>query len=366
MTEGDVVHRIAVLPGDGVGPEIIEQGLRVLDVVAAIDDFAYELTWFPHGGEHYLATGELISDETIDEIGAHEALFQGAYGDPRVPEGLIERQVSMKLNLRLDLGVNLRPGKLYAPHLSPLRLAEGTEIDIALVRDTSEDCFVAPGGIVRPDTDDEVSIGLLVYTRKAVERTARHAFSLARRRSGKLLLVTQANAVPAHGIWTRTTDVVSKEFPDVEVRRLYADSGTMALVSEPQNLDVVLTTAWIGGIMADVLGAIVGGIGLIGSVRANPDTGFAMFESAHGSAPMHTGQDRVSPMATLAALALMLDHLGHPRSAARVQDAIAAAFRTGRVPSANTRSSVGTTAATDVVIDEIRQAAVAPPSTATA
>src|SRR5690606_21929506 len=138
---------------------------------------------------------------------------------------------------------------------------------------------------VRPTTPDEVSIGLLVYTRKAVERTARHAFELARRRSGKVLLVTQANAVPAHAIWTRTADEVHEEYPDVELRRLYADSGTMALVTEPHNLDVVLTTAWIGGIMADVLGAVVGGIGLIGSVRANPDTGFAMFESAHGSAP---------------------------------------------------------------------------------
>jgi 3-isopropylmalate dehydrogenase len=348
-----MTYRIAVMAGDGVGPEIVAQGLRVLEAVAGMDGFEYELTDYPHGADHYRATGELITPETIDEIGSHDALFVGAFGDPTLPEGLIERQVSMTMNLRLDLSTNVRPGRLYHSSLTPLKDYEAGDIDIAIVRESAEDCFAAPGGIVRMGTPDEVAIGLLVYTRKAVERTARHAFEMAGRRTGRLLLVTQANAVPSHSVWTRTTDELSGQYPDVTVRRLYADSGSMALITEPENIDVVLTTAWIGGIMADLLGAVVGGIGMIGSARLNLERNFGLFESAHGSAPRHAGKNRVSPMATLSALAMMLAHLGETKAAGRIDRAIESSFRSGRVPSASTRSPVGTIEATDAVIEAI-------------
>ncbi|HEY3745383.1 MAG TPA: isocitrate/isopropylmalate family dehydrogenase, partial [Gemmatimonadaceae bacterium] len=165
------MYRIAVLPGDGVGPEIVTQGLRVLEAVSRIDGFEYETTNYPHSGNYYKATGVLITPDTIDEIGQHDALFNGAFGDPTLTEGLIERNVSLAINFRLNLAVNVRPGKLYLPTLSPLK--DVSDISIAIVRDTSEDCFVAPGGLVHVDTPDEVALGLLVYTRKAVEQTAR-------------------------------------------------------------------------------------------------------------------------------------------------------------------------------------------------
>ena len=352
------MYRIAVMAGDGIGPEIVEQGLRVLGSVASIDGIAYELTLYPHSGAHYRKTGELISPETINEIAGHDASYVGVFGDPEVPEGLIERGVGMAVNFALDYSINVRPGRLHSASMTPFKGLEAGDVDIILVRETSEDCFVAPGGIVRPNTADEVSIGLLVYTRKAVERTIRYAFDLAQKRSKRLLLVTQANSVPAHSIWTRTTDEVSKSYPDVSVRRLYSDSGAMALISEPQNLDVIVTTGWIGGILADLLGAVVGGVGMIASARLNLERNLGQFGPAHGSAPRHVGKNRVSPMAAISAVAMMLDHLNEKQSAERIERAIATVFRSGRVPSANTRSSVGTVEATDAVIDEIKRGAV--------
>ena len=347
-------HRIAVMPGDGVGPEIVKHGLRVLRELADIDGIAYELTEYPHGADHYRATGELISDATIDEIGQHSALLFGAAGDPSLGEGVIELGLNVRLFKRLDLSLNVRPGRLYLDSLTPLKGFKAGDIDIVLVRESSEDCFVAPGGFVRPDTADEVSIGLLVYTRKSTERTVRYAFELAMRRSHRLALITQANAVPAHTIWTRVTDVVAKEYPEVAVRRFYPDSGAMALITEPQNLDVLLTTYWIGGTLTNVLGAIVGGMGLMPSARYSP-TGFAQFEPAHGSALADAGKNVVSPIATILAVAMMLDHLGEERAARRTEQAVAKVFRTGDVPGVSTRSQVGTKEATDAVIKAIRQ-----------
>jgi len=318
------------MPGDGVGPEIVKHGLRVLRELADIDGIAYELTEYPHGADHYRATGELISDATIDEIGQHSALLFGAAGDPSLGEGVIELGLNVRLFKRLDLSLNVRPGRLYLDSLTPLKGFKAGDIDIVLVRESSEDCFVAPGGFVRPDTADEVSIGLLVYTRKSTERTVRYAFELAMRRSHRLALITQANAVPAHTIWTRVTDVVAKEYPEVAVRRFYPDSGAMALITEPQNLDVLLTTYWIGGTLTNVLGAIVGGMGLMPSARYSP-TGFAQFEPAHGSAPKYAGQYKVNPIAMLLTTKLMLDWLKETEKATRLENAIARVIKEGKV-----------------------------------
>jgi isocitrate/isopropylmalate dehydrogenase len=351
--------RIGVMPGDGVGPETVEQGLRVLDAVRAIDGLAFELRHYPHSGAHYRATGELISDETIDEIGRLDALFFGASGDPSLPLGTMERAMR-HLRERLDLSVGIRPARLHAAHLTPLKNYGPGDIDLLLVRETSEDCYPAPGGTLRPDTSDEVSIGLLVYTRKSVERTVRYAVDRALERTGRIALVTQANAVPSHTIWVRTTAQVAADYAAVEVRQFYADSGALALLTEPHNLDVILTPYWIGGILSEIMGGIVGGIGLIGDARVNLDRHFGIFQSAHGSAPKYAGQNRVSPMATLSALALMLAHLGETTSAARIETAIAHVLSSGKVPNVSARGPMGTLEATDAVIEQIQATANQP------
>ena len=347
------MYRIGVMPGDGVGPETVDAALRVLTAVQALDGFECETLHYPHSGSHYRATGEFISAATLDEIRGLDALFFGAMGDPALPEGTMERGLLFALFEGLDLSVGVRPGRLYHESLTPLKGRGVGDIDVVIVRDVSEDAFVAPGGLVRPDTAQEVAIGLLVYTRPTVERVLRYAYELAQTRRRKLGLVTQANVVQAHTIWTRTAQALSPEYPDVELREFYADAAAMALVIEPDELDVLVTTFWIGGILTDVLGGVVGGIGLIGDSRLNPDRHLGMFQSAHGSAPKHAGNNVVSPIASINALVLMLRHLGEPASADRVEAAIERAFTSGRIPHANTRGSIGTREATDAVLAEL-------------
>lgn len=344
------MHRIGVMGGDGVGPELVREGLRALERASELDRFDYELVHYPHSGNHYRATGVLIEDATIAEIGELDALFFGAVGDPTLPEGTMERGLLHRIVDGLDLGVGVRPGTLYADHLCPLKGVGAGDIDAVIVRDTSEDAFVAPGGVLRKGTADEVSLGLLVYTRLAVERVTRYAFELARRRRRHVTLVSQSNAIQSHGIWPRVTHEISAEYADITVRELYPDAAAMAFVTEPQSIDVLLTTFWFGGILSDLLGGVIGGIGLLGSSRMNLEKRVGVFEPAHGSAPKYTGLDKVSPMGTLRALAMLLDHVGETRSAERIEGAIREVIATGEVPGVSTRSGIGTTAATDAVI----------------
>lgn len=347
------MHRIGVMGGDGVGPELVREGLRVLERTAQLDGFDFELVHYPHSGAHYRSTGVLIEQDTVEQIGGLDALLFGAVGDPQLPEGTMERGLLHRIIDGLDLGIGVRPGTLYAEHLSPLKGVGPGDIDIVIVRDTSEDAFVAPGGILRPGTPHEVSLGLLVYTRLSVERVTRHAFELASRRRQHVTVVSQSNAVQSHQIWPRVTMEVAEEYPDVVVRQLYPDAAAMALVMEPPSIDVLLTTMWIGGILSDLLGAVIGGIGLVGSSRLNLERHFGLFEPAHGSAPRHAGADRVSPMATLRALSMLLDHVGETPSAERIERAISTVLSTGQVPGVSTRSGMGTIAATDAVIDAL-------------
>jgi 3-isopropylmalate dehydrogenase len=354
------MHRIGVMGGDGVGPELVTQGLRVLERVAAIDGFDYELVHYPHSGRHYRDTGVLISDATIAEIGEIGAVFFGAVGDPDLPEGTMERGLLHRMVDGLDLGIGVRPGTLYAEHLTPLKGLGAGDIDMVIVRDTSEDAFAAPGGVVRQGTPHEISLGLLVYTRLAVERVSRHAFALAAKRRKHVTLVAQPNAIAAHEIWPRVVREVAAEHPEITVRQLYPDAAAMAMVTAPQEIDVMLTTFWFGGILSDLLGGIIGGIGLLGSARLNLDRHIGLFEPSHGSAPKYTGLNKVSPMATFRALAMLLDHIGEERSARRIEDAVIEVISTGRVPGVTTRSPVGTVEATEAVLhalDESREAA---------
>jgi isocitrate/isopropylmalate dehydrogenase len=345
--------------GEGVGPELVAHGLRVLESCAGLYQFDFDLVEYPERSSHYERTGELLTEDGLKRFRAMDAIFFGAWGDP-LPPG---RGTSLVVRLcqALDLGVGVRPATLYAGRLSPLAGRSDGDIDMVIVRDTTEDCFAVPGGLVAAETPDEVAIGLLVYTRRAVERTIRYAFALAQTRRQRVTLITQSNSLLSHTIWPRVLHEVGVEFPEITTEEIYPDTGAMRFVTRPEDYDVIVTTFWLGGTLTNIMGAVVGGIGVCADGRVNPGGGVGMFQSAHGAAQKYEGLDRVSPIATIRALAMLLGHIGEPDAQTGVELAIARAVGTGRIPDVTTRSPVGTAEATDIIIDELGKSEAAIP-----
>jgi len=349
MSVNHSLHRIAVLGGDGVGPELVGHAVRVLDALADLDGLHVEVVPFPQSSAHFHRTGELFSDAAFAELAACDSLLFGAAGDPSMPAGVIERALILDVARRLGLSVSVRPAYLHSPELTPIKGLERGDIDLVIVRDASEGELTLPGGTLHPGTDGEVSASVFVHTRFAVDRTLEHAFALARTRRRRVTLVAQSNTLVPHQLWEQRLDAVGSRYPDVEREALYPDNAVAQLIHDPRPFDVVATTLFLGGVLSDMVGALVGGIGLIGSVRFNPETGYGMYEPGHGSAPKYAGQDRVSPMATFNALAMLLSDRGEARSAQRLRFAVDRVLSTGQA-GLSTRSPVGTTAATDLVI----------------
>jgi len=235
-------YKIAVLPGDGIGPEVTAEGLKVLKRVADIEGFKYKLTRYPHGSEHYLKTKELFPDSVLHELKQQDAIFLGAIGDPRVEVGLVERAIIAGIRFGLDLYVNLRPIKLLAEHLCPLKDKKPEDIDLVVVRENTEDLYAGIGGFLKKGTPDEVALQEMVFTRKGCERVIRYAFDLAAKRRKKLTLVDKANAIRAMDIWTRTFAEVGKEYPQVATDHAYIDAACMWLVKNPEQFDTVVTS----------------------------------------------------------------------------------------------------------------------------
>src|SRR5438105_4978250 len=236
-------YRIAVIPGDGIGPEVIREGLRVLERVAAIEGFTALLTPYPFGADHYLATKEIFPDSAFDEVKRHDAILLGAIGDPRMEVGLLEFGIIAKLRFELDLFVNLRPVKLYAEHLCPLKNVGPEQVDFIVVRENTEDAYAGMRGFFKKGTPDEVATQEIIFTRKGVERVVRYAFELARRRDRgkKLTLIDKANAVRAMDLWTRTFAEVGAEYPDIAREHNYIDAACMYVVRDPAQYDTVVT-----------------------------------------------------------------------------------------------------------------------------
>jgi isocitrate/isopropylmalate dehydrogenase len=344
-------HVIAAIGGDGVGPELVTEALRLLAAVSRLDGFDCEVRSFPHSGAHYRATGEMLGEAALKEIAATESLLFGAVGDPDLPLGTMERGLLFGLSRGLGFSVSVRPGTLYADWLTPLKNRAAGSIDMVIVRDASEDILAGQGAQMHAGTRDEVTVALQAYTAGSVERVLRHAYALARGRRRRLSVVTQANSIQAHSIWTRIARELSAEYPEVELEDVYPDAMAARMVMEPDSIDVVATTLWIGGTLSDLLGAVVGGIGLIGSCRINPERKFGLFEPAHGSAPKYTGRNVVSPLATFRSLAMLLEYINEAPSARRIEAAIARAIESGRIRSVSTRGPTRTTDATDAVIE---------------
>jgi len=311
--------KVAVLAGDGIGPEVMAEGLKVLHTVR--DDV--ETTEFDLGARRYLRNGELLTDADLDALKDHDAILLGAIGDPeRVPAGVLERGLLLPLRFKLDHYVNLRPSRLYPSSVSPL--ANPGDIDFVVVREGTEGLYAGNGGTLRQGTEHEVASEVSQNTYHGVSRVVRYAFELAMTRHKKLTLVHKTNVlVNAGGLWQRVVDEVAAEFPEVEVDYNHIDAATIYMVQDPQRYDVIVTDNLFGDILTDLAGAVAGGVGLASSGNINAAKQFpSMFEPVHGSAPDIVGQGIADPTAMILSVAMMLRFLGDEDNAARIEDAV--------------------------------------------
>jgi len=349
-------YRIGVIGGDGIGPEVLREGLKVLAAVARAEGIAYDTVEYPYSGAHYLATGDLVPPQVIEEWKTLDAVLLGAIGHPDVEPGLVERSVILGLRFGLDLYVNLRPIKLYAEALGPLKGKGPDDVDFVVVRENTEGLYAQIGGRRAVGTDEEVALVTGVYTRKGVERVIRYAFELARRRDDRrrarpprVTLVDKANAIRPHQIWRDVFAVVGSEYPDVEQDAQYVDACCMWMIKNPEWFDVVVTGNLFGDIITDLGAMLQGGMGIAASGNIHPGR-TSMFEPIHGSAPKHAGSNRASPVGAIMAVSMMLEHLGESAAARRVERSVADLLASGRVTSLDASSGISTTEMGDMVV----------------
>jgi len=311
--------RLAVIPGDGIGPEVIGEALGVLDaVLPGVEKTTYDL-----GARRYHATGEVLPDGVLDELRAHDGILLGAIGDPSVPSGLLERGLLLRTRFALDHHVNLRPSRLYDGVTSPL--AGNPVIDFVVVREGTEGPYTGTGGAIRAGTPHEVATEVSLNTAFGVNRVVRYAFDLARTRRKHLTLVHKTNVLTfAGGLWSRLVAEVGAEYADVEVAYQHIDAATIYLVTDPGRFDVIVTDNLFGDIITDLAAAVSGGIGLAASGNIDATgTNPSMFEPVHGSAPDIAGKGIADPTAAVMSVALLLNHVGENAAAARVDAAVA-------------------------------------------
>jgi 3-isopropylmalate dehydrogenase len=317
--------RLAVIPGDGIGPEVVTQALAVLDAALDGSGVTVQTSEYDLGARRWQATGETLPEAVLGELAEHDAILLGAVGDPSVPSGVLERGLLLRLRFAFDHYVNLRPSRLYPGVRSVL--AEPGEIDFVVVREGTEGPYVGNGGALRVGTPQEVATEVSVNTAFGVQRVVRDAFRRASARPRRKLTVVHKHNVLVHGghLWRRTVEAVGADFPEVDVDYLHVDAAMIFLVTEPSRFDVIVTDNLFGDIVTDLAAAVTGGIGLAASGNVNPDRTYpSMFEPVHGSAPDIAGKGLADPTAAILSAGLLLDHLGHHEPAAAVQAAVAA------------------------------------------
>lgn len=320
---------LAVIPGDGIGPEVTAEAVKVLEKAAAAEGIVLQQTHYKLGAQHWLETGETLPAETLADLLTRDAILFGAVGaapgDTRIPSGIIERELLLKLRFSLDHFVNLRPSRLYPGVGSPL--ANPGDIDFIVVREGTEGPYVGNGGTLRPGTPHEVATEVSLNTAHGVERVVRDAFRRANDRPRKkLTLVHKHNVLVFAGhLWKRTVEAVAQDFPDVTHDYLHIDAATIFMVTDPARFDVIVTDNLFGDIITDLAAAVTGGIGLAASGNINMErTAPSMFEPVHGSAPDIAGQQKADPTAAILSAALLLDHLGYGAAARKVEAAVVA------------------------------------------
>lgn len=318
------MHKIAVIPGDGTGPEVVREGLKVLEAVGKLKGFQYELQTYDFGAERYLKTGEVLPDSSLEKFRRADAIYLGAVGHPDVKPGILERGLLLKLRFELDQYINLRPVKLYPGVDCPLKDKGPEDIDFVVVRENTEGLYLGLGGITRKGTPDEVATQIMLNTRKGVERCIRFAFDYTRKRDKKkkLTLVAKTNVLTfAHDLWQRAFDEVAREYPDIETDYCHVDLCCMRMVKNPEHFDVIVTCNMFGDIITDLGAIIQGGLGIAAGANLNPE-GVSMFEPIGGSAPKYTGKNVINPLAAICALAMMLEFLGEADAARSVEQAV--------------------------------------------
>jgi len=322
---------LAVIAGDGIGPEIITEAQRVLQRACELDSIRVDSTDYKLGAEHWLKTGETLPESTMEALKQHDAILFGAIGaDPRsgkIPSGLIEREMLLKLRFSFDHYINLRPARLYPGAVSPL--SNPGEIDFVVVREGTEGPYVGNGGTIRGGTDAEIATEVSINTAHGVRRLIRYAFELAQSRRKKLTLIHKTNVlVHAGRLYTRIFEEIGREFPEVQTDYLHVDAATIFMTTDPSRFDVIVTDNLFGDILTDQAGAVTGGIGYAASGNINAVGEFpSMFEPVHGSAPDIAGQNKANPTAAILAGAMLLRHLGYESTAVHIEDAVEADMR---------------------------------------
>ncbi|MCW7074524.1 MAG: isocitrate/isopropylmalate dehydrogenase family protein [Candidatus Methanospirare jalkutatii] len=396
-----MAYKIAVIPGDGVGPEVISEGRKVLDAVSEVENFEIEWREFPHGAEHYLKTGELLGEETLKEIERCDAIYFGSIGDPRVPTGVLEQGILLALRFYFDQFVNLRPVKLFEGVPTPLAGKRPEDIDFCVVRENTEDFYVGAGGRVKlanaskqkaakgaakgkgverqvleikrslyqlkfgleiEGDADEIAYQIGVLSRKGCERVIRFAFEFARaRRRGesagrkKVTSVDKANVLThAYGFWREIFSEIAKEYPEIETEFAFVDAVAMWFVKNPENFDVVVTPNMFGDILTDLGAMIQGGLGLAPGANINPE-GVSMFEPIHGSAPKYAGKGIANPIATIWAGSLMLEQLGERKASEIVLKAISEVLKERKVLTPDLGGSSKTSDVGDEIAKKVKE-----------
>jgi 3-isopropylmalate dehydrogenase len=327
------MYRIALIPGDGIGPEVTREAMKVFGAAAEKAGFKYETVDYDFGGQRYLKTGETLPDSALDELRKMDAIFLGAIGHPEVKPGILEKGILLRIRFELDLYINLRPVKLYPGVWTPIKDKGPEDIDFVIVRENTEGLYAGIGGFFKRGTPDETATQTMIATRKGVERCIRYAFELTRKRNkaNKLTLCDKANVLTyAHDLWRRTFEEVGREYPDIQRDYAFVDATTMWMVKNPEWFDVIVTCNMFGDIITDLGAMIQGGMGVAASGNLHPGD-IAMFEPIHGSAPRYAGKNQINPIAAIAAAGMMLDYLGETEAGARVEKAIADLLASGKI-----------------------------------
>ena len=349
------LHNIAVIPGDGTGPEVVREGLKVLRAASEKFGFEYELTEYDFGGARYLRTGEILPKEALNELRNYDTIYLGAIGHPDCPPGVLEKGILLTIRFELDLYINLRPVKLYPGVDCPLKNKGPEDIDFVVVRENTEDMYVGAGGDFKKGTPDEVAVQESINTRKGVERCIRYAFNVARERNkqNKVTLCAKTNVLTyAHDLWERVFYEVAEEYEDITADYAHVDATCMWMVKNPEWFDVIVTTNMFGDIITDLGAMIQGGMGIAAGGNINPE-GVSMFEPIGGSAPKYTNLNVINPVAAIAACQLMLDQLGEKEAALSVEKAIIHVVSEKMDSMDAGKMGYGTTEVGDLIVDAL-------------
>ena len=346
-------YSIGLIPGDGTGPEVTREAVKVLEVASQKFGFKLDYTPYDFGGERYLKTGETLPDSAIDEFRKHSALYLGAIGHPQVKPGILECGILLKARFMLDQYINLRPVKLYRKEDCPLKDKEPKDVDFVVIRENTGGIYTGVGGAVQKGTNLEVATQVMVYSRPVVDRCMKFAYEYARRRNRKkmLTLVHKCNVLTHCGdLWVRAhKEMGDRDFPDVKQDYNHVDACTMWFVKQPEWYDVIVTENLFGDIITDLAAIVQGGLGVAAGGNINPD-GVSMFECMGGSAPKYTGKNVINPIAAIAAGGMMLDTLGEPEAAQAVDRAVTSALNGGKIKSlAAGRMGLGTAEVGDLI-----------------